>query len=404
MQVEMANLICPLCKRELSAGTLNTRLCEECRALVQTASHPASIGTAGSSRSLKAQLGTASSVPDIASAHLDVESNEISESHSASNRVSEVNPEHSELIDTKDEFVLPDDHEFFDSTPYITEANLPEPAAEGSVPITEDEVIEDALQTLVAEPDSGALSNSNQSNYLSADIETQGTTVPAEDESPMLSTTPEKVSADPWEDALPASEFSRNEWPVLIGPPRDGFIARFKTQIVVTVVLALLGGAYYLIYRQTAAKPVIDSPGPLLPSKVVEPSTSAKPSSDSAESKAPSSSADSTENAESKAALQAKDKPVATFESDNAQGKFALQVAAYPNRAAAAELADKLKAAGVASYVVNVELPHRGTWYRVRVGRFNTAAEAQKFAAEAQLRARAAGMSLELIVSPYEQP
>jgi len=397
----MANLICPLCKRELSAGTLNTRLCEQCQALVQTASRPASIGTAGSSRSLNAQLATASSLPDIASAHLSVESNEIAESHSAHH---DVNPANSELFDTKDEFVAPTDHRFSDSTPYIREANLPEPAAEGSIPIKEDEVTEDALQTLVAGPDSEAFSHSNPSNYLSADIETRGSTVPAEDESQVLSTPPEKVSADPWEDALPASEFSRNEWPVLVGPPRDGFIARFKTQIIVTVVLALLAGAYYLIYRQSATQPVIDAPGPLLPSKVVDPGTSAKPSSDSAESKTPSPSSDLTENAESKAAIQAKDKPVAITENDNAQGKFALQAAAYPNRAAAAEFADKLKAAGIASYVVNVELPHRGTWYRVRVGRFNTAADAQKFAAEAQLRARAAGMSLELIVSPYEQP
>ena len=398
----MANLICPLCKRELSAGTLNTRLCEQCQALVQTASRPANIGTAGSSRSLNAQLASASSPPDIASAHLAIESNEIAESHSASHH--DVNPANSELFDIKDEFVAPPDHEFSDSTPYITEANLPEPAAEDSIPIKEDEVTEDGLQAPVDGIDSQAFSHSNSSNYLTADIETRSTTAPAEDESRWLSTTPEKVSADPWEDALPASEFSRNEWPVLVGPPRDGLIARFKTQIIVTVVLALLAGAYYLMYRQSATQPVIDSPGPLLPSKVVEPGASAKPSSDSAESKTPSSSADSTENAESKAALQAKDKPVATFESDNAQGKFALQAAAYPNRAAAAEFADKLKAARIASYVVNVELPHRGTWYRVRVGRFNTAADAQKFAAEAQLRARAAGMSLELIVSPFEQP
>jgi cell division protein FtsN len=58
----------------------------------------------------------------------------------------------------------------------------------------------------------------------------------------------------------------------------------------------------------------------------------------------------------------------------------------------------------VPSYVVSADLARRGRWFRVRVGRFNTAEDAQKFAKEAQLRAKAAGMSLQLIVSQYEQP
>jgi len=401
----MPNLICPLCKRELSAGTLNTRLCEQCQALVQTASRPASFIVAGGSRTVTSQLATDSSVPDIAPVGPPLELNEIMKDSPASDHVSEANSSYCELFDTQGEFVATSNHGSSDSTLHTTEINLFEGAAESSMPVKEQEA-GDALQAQLAEHNSQAVADFPSRDYLAKDVETRDSTAAAEDEIFYndLSPRQEKVSADPWEDALPPSEFSRNEWPVLVGPPRDGLITRFKTQIIVAVLLALLAGGYYLIYRQSAAQPVIDSPGPLLPSKIVEPRASAKPPSDSAENKTPSPSADSTENAESKAAPQAKDLPANITESDSAQGKFALQAAAYPNRAAADEFADKLKAAGVASYVVSVELPHRGTWYRVRVGRFNTAADAQKFAAEAQLRARAAGMSLELIVSPYEQP
>jgi cell division septation protein DedD len=88
----------------------------------------------------------------------------------------------------------------------------------------------------------------------------------------------------------------------------------------------------------------------------------------------------------------------------NVDGKFALQAAAFSTQSEAEALAHNLKEAGVPSYVVSANLARRGKWFRVRVGRFNTAEDAQKFAGQAQLRARSAGMSLQLMVVPYEQP
>jgi cell division protein FtsN len=88
----------------------------------------------------------------------------------------------------------------------------------------------------------------------------------------------------------------------------------------------------------------------------------------------------------------------------NAQGRFSLQAAAFPTQSGADEFADKLKRAGLPSYVASVELARRGRWFRVRIGRFNAADDAQKFAGEAQQRARAAGLSLQLIVCQYDQP
>jgi cell division protein FtsN len=47
-----------------------------------------------------------------------------------------------------------------------------------------------------------------------------------------------------------------------------------------------------------------------------------------------------------------------------------------------------LRAAGYDPRVVSVELPKRGTWYRVMVGSFGDRAEANRFGA--QLRAKGA--------------
>jgi cell division protein FtsN len=58
----------------------------------------------------------------------------------------------------------------------------------------------------------------------------------------------------------------------------------------------------------------------------------------------------------------------------------------------------------VPSYVVSADIARRGRWFRVRVGRFNSAEDAQRFAGEAQQRAKAAGISLQLVVSQYDEP
>ena len=63
-----------------------------------------------------------------------------------------------------------------------------------------------------------------------------------------------------------------------------------------------------------------------------------------------------------------------------------------------------MKRAGVPAYTVAAEIAGRGKWFRVRVGRFETANDAEKFASEARLRARASGLNLQLIVCSYETP
>ncbi len=60
-------------------------------------------------------------------------------------------------------------------------------------------------------------------------------------------------------------------------------------------------------------------------------------------------------------------------------GKFTVQVASYREKGDARELADRLTRKGYQAFVAEAEVPGKGTWYRVRVGRFGTRKEAASF-------------------------
>ncbi|MCS6883835.1 MAG: SPOR domain-containing protein [Acidobacteriota bacterium] len=63
-------------------------------------------------------------------------------------------------------------------------------------------------------------------------------------------------------------------------------------------------------------------------------------------------------------------------------GKFAVQVGASPNEAEANILRDKLQKMGFPAYVVRADLGPKGIWYRVRVGGFESDADARKVMTE----------------------
>jgi cell division septation protein DedD len=86
------------------------------------------------------------------------------------------------------------------------------------------------------------------------------------------------------------------------------------------------------------------------------------------------------------------------------QARYSLQAASFPNQAAAGEYVEKLIRAGVPAYTVHADIPGRGRWFRVRVGKFVTSDEAARYAAEARQRARAASVDLNLIVCDYQKP
>lgn len=72
-------------------------------------------------------------------------------------------------------------------------------------------------------------------------------------------------------------------------------------------------------------------------------------------------------------------------------GRFTIQVGAHSDGARAEAHVVQMKSAGFDARVVAVEIPKRGTWYRVQAGRFDTREEAARQGA--QIRARGVAQS-----------
>lgn len=87
-------------------------------------------------------------------------------------------------------------------------------------------------------------------------------------------------------------------------------------------------------------------------------------------------------------------KPVQTVTVPN-RGNLTLQVASFNDQSQANDRVARLKAAGVDASVVRAEIPGKGTWYRVQIGRFASRDEAGSFGN--QLRSR--GVVQEFIVT-----
>jgi cell division septation protein DedD len=206
------------------------------------------------------------------------------------------------------------------------------------------------------------------------------------------------VTADPWEDPLPAWDYSQNEWPVLEGPGKRGVQKLPRAVVLAFIILLVALLSYFLVYRPANAKRGTSDPGALAGGKDAHSGAAAEEQIPASSSSANPSTPVSTPSEPATATS------TAAHENNNAQGKFSLQAAAFSTESGANEFAEKLKHAGVPSYVVPADVARRGRWYRVRVGRFNSADEAQRFASEVQLRAKTTGLALQLIVCQYEQP
>jgi cell division septation protein DedD len=167
--------------------------------------------------------------------------------------------------------------------------------------------------------------------------------------------------------------------------------------VALVAMFASVAGFYFLIYRSSDSleRRAIDA-------SAVEPRAASVGSAVTA-TLAPAVQAQS-ENAAAAQPKPAEGARDAAATDNSVQGQFSLQAASFPTQEGADEFAERLKRAGVPSYVVPAELLRRGRWFRVRVGRFNSAEDAQRFAGEAQQRARAAGIAVQLIVCQYGQP
>jgi cell division septation protein DedD len=94
------------------------------------------------------------------------------------------------------------------------------------------------------------------------------------------------------------------------------------------------------------------------------------------------------------AAKPAAGQPKAAAPADDAAGKLTVQVGAFNVESQANERISSLRASGFEARSVRVELPGKGTWYRVHVGRYRDREEAAKAAA----RLREKGVATSMVV------
>jgi cell division septation protein DedD len=220
----------------------------------------------------------------------------------------------------------------------------------------------------------------------------------------------ENPGADEWQTAVATWDpdwDSGSEWPLLVAPAPERSVTKPRFAIAAVAAVAILASAvgfYFLIYRSSDLQERRDIDGVATTrASAVEPRAASVGSAVTA-TLAPA------VQTQSESAAAAQPKPAegqardAAATDNSAQGQFSLQAASFPTQEGADEFAERLRRAGVPSYVVPAEVFRRGRWFRVRVGRFNSAEDAQRFAAEAQQRARAAGVAVPLIVCQYGQP
>lgn len=78
------------------------------------------------------------------------------------------------------------------------------------------------------------------------------------------------------------------------------------------------------------------------------------------------------------------------------EGSLTVQVGSYAAAAEAARQVERLKAAGVASYIVKASVPGHGVTYRVQAGRFKDRDEAARYGAQL----RADGLARDYFITP----
>lgn len=95
--------------------------------------------------------------------------------------------------------------------------------------------------------------------------------------------------------------------------------------------------------------------------------------------------------AESKPVEPKKETAKVVTPASEAGGKFTVQVGSFSAESQANERISSLRAAGFDARSTAVQIPGRGTWYRVQVGRFREREDASKTAAQLREKGAAAG-------------
>jgi cell division septation protein DedD len=189
------------------------------------------------------------------------------------------------------------------------------------------------------------------------------------------------AATDPWENPLPAWEFSQNEWPVMLAPKnqRDN---NKRLLIIAAILLFIILAALYFFVIQPGADTI--EPGD--EAQAAQPPSAALPVSP--KSQAPSAAVSAA------AQLGPQPESFRPQQTTPSTGRYSLQASASPSQTEADEFAARLRQAGLPAFVVSADLGRKGVWHRVRIGGFESAQDALRFTGEARERARASGLTL----------
>jgi cell division septation protein DedD len=64
---------------------------------------------------------------------------------------------------------------------------------------------------------------------------------------------------------------------------------------------------------------------------------------------------------------------------DSSTGKYTVQIASFPQMEEAQRMEQSLKSKSLPAFIQKTDLPGKGTWYRVRIGRFTTLEQAKLY-------------------------
>jgi len=426
MQVETRTQICPLCRHPVAGedATL-TRLCRDCRAmldpilpragLVQPDYAVSLAGAAAQPATIIAPLALDADFDDVsfapaaglgaADALMDEAAADHFDARPAMNAPAETNQRafvHNIHPLVPEVFIVPDQYENDEirttvKAPPSAPAIAPPALSERLGSDAEMETIEAAaasdLRAAAAMP--ALESRAAPASAPAGDTDLHG--LIAEEAATAAAAPP----ADPWEDPLPAWEYSQNEWPLLVSNQKPSVASKLKWPLVALLIVASAAVAVYFLF----IKPRREAPSAPAPSEASAQPSLTVPVAPPHMAEAPPAAANPT-SASAATANNNEAPPLASVSqaTDN-QGKYALQAMASPSEAEANSFVERLKSAAIPAYVVRANLGSHGIWCRVRIGRFATSEDAQRFATEARRRARAIGVTLKnLQVTGYDKP
>lgn len=422
MQLEQAHPTCPLCKRQSTptptGALINTRLCKSCRTVVASAFRGTSIPRAPQNPVIPEPVNSTYEPDQIPQEVDEVEAvSQIFNEDAGLPKTAfelEVKPPllFDEPHDRKFEFFENDDPPPSNLPPASTFVVSDNGSSNGSSKVQHEFSNTLARPTLLAERQPEPQFIQAEQTVLAeaplalsitpSDLPAQHTVVSQPVDAPVLKVVDYEASTDPWAAPLPPWDYSQSEWPVLVAESKRKSTVPYRTAIAAVFLLLVVGFLYFLINSaSTPDRPVADSTATARASAGAESRSAMTPVSADTRKDASSPETKSTPTPPTE---QVPHDVAATNQKGSGDGHFSLQAASFPTERDADTFADKLKQAGVPSYVVPADVSHRGRWYRVRVGRFNAAEDAQRFAGEAQQRARAAGLAVQLVVCQYDQP